>query len=92
MFAGRLLSADLQRLMMWVEMEASEDFDARRDSIIAGVTETVDEVLHDIPHALAGVGVIYSGLNLATQHDFGLFVGIVVVLVVLSVAHQRRRR
>jgi predicted RND superfamily exporter protein len=76
LLVGRLLSADQSQAMLWVEMAADNDFDARRDSIIAAVTETTHEVLGESPHALGGVGVIYSGLNAATQHDFGLFVGL----------------
>ena len=81
MFAGRLVDDQLERAMVWVEMAASSDFDARRDSIIEGVRDAADKALDGVPHSLAGVGVIYSGLNLATQHDFGLFVGIGYLII-----------
>ncbi len=79
LFVDRLISADGTQLMLWVEMVATADFDARRDSIVAAVAEAADGVF-DQP-ALGGIGVIYSGLNVITQHDFGLFVGLGYLLI-----------
>jgi predicted RND superfamily exporter protein len=84
LLSGRLVSADGQQAMLWVEMTATEDFDAQRDSIVGAVTQTSHELLGDTPHALGGVGVIYSGLNLATQHDFGLFVGLGYLIIFIT--------
>lgn len=71
---GRLLGAEGRRLLLQVEMVATEDFDARRDAIVAAVRDAADATLG--APALGGIGVIYSGLNVITQHDFGLFVGL----------------
>ena len=79
LFVDRLVSADGRQLMLWVEMLATPDFDARRDSIVAAVSAAADEAF-DRP-ALGGIGVIYSGLNVITQHDFGLFVGLGYLLI-----------
>jgi predicted RND superfamily exporter protein len=75
----RLVSADGRRLMLQVEMVATPDFDARRDSIVAAVREAADE--HLGAPKLGGIGVIYSGLNVITQHDFGLFVAVGYVII-----------
>ncbi|OIP38285.1 MAG: hypothetical protein AUK47_12225 [Deltaproteobacteria bacterium CG2_30_63_29] len=76
LFTDRLVSADGQRALVWVQMAVMDDIDAKRDAIVAEVTHIVDAVQGDEPHALGGNGVIYSGLNLITQHDFGLFISI----------------
>jgi uncharacterized protein len=74
----RLVSADGLLRMLQVEME-TDDFDARRDSIVASVREAADATL--TAPRLGGIGVIYSGLNVITQHDFGLFVGIGYLII-----------
>ena len=76
---GRLISADGRRLLLQVQMDATEDFDARRDTIVAAVRDVADATLQ--APKLGGIGVIYSGLNLITQHDFGLFVGLGYLLI-----------
>ncbi len=75
-FRDRLVSADGRRAMLWIQMEVMDDIDAKRDRIVAETYRVADEVLGETPHPMGGVGVIYSGLNLITQHDFGLFLGL----------------
>ncbi len=86
LFQGRFLSEDGTLAMLWVQMASMADFDARRDAIVTEVTGVADRVLGDRDHALGGIGVIYSGLNLITQHDFGLFLGLgyLVIFVLLA--------
>ncbi len=84
LFSGRLISPDGARAMLWIEMAAMADFDARRDSIVAEVTTVCDDVLSDVQHHIGGIGIIYSGLNLITQHDFGLFVGLGYLLIFIA--------
>jgi uncharacterized protein len=86
LFEGRFLSEDGTLAMLWVQMAVMGDFDARRDAIVTEVAEVADEVLGSHEHALGGIGIIYSGLNLITQHDFGLFLGLgyLVIFVVLG--------
>ncbi len=82
LFAGRLISPDGARAMLHVEMEAMADFDARRDAIVTAI-QGVRDGLGD-RGAVGGIGVIYSGLNLITQHDFGLFVGLGYLLIFIA--------
>ena len=79
LFVDRLVSADGRRLLLQVQMEATDDFDARRDTIVAQVRDAADSTLS--APKLGGIGVIYSGLNVITQHDFGLFVGLGYALI-----------
>ena len=78
---GHYVSQSQNQAMMWVEMSVSSDFDARRDSIIAAVRYTADQVLGDRVHHLAGIGVLYSGLNEVTEKDFGTFLGLGYLLL-----------
>ncbi len=81
LFRDRLVSADGEAAMLWVEPAVMDDFDARRDAIVGAIRATADQALADLPHALGGVGVIYSGLNLVTQRDFGVFVGLSYLVI-----------
>lgn len=78
----RLLNEDATRALMIVQMSAMEDFDAQRDRIVAEVTSQADTVFAQQSHPMGGVGVIYSGLNEATQADFGLFMGLTYLLMI----------
>lgn len=77
----RLVSADGKRAMLWVELEVLDDIDARRDAIVGAIRTTADEVFGEAPHPMAGMGVIFSGLNQVVQHDFGLFVTVGYLLM-----------
>ncbi|MCP4871069.1 MAG: MMPL family transporter [Proteobacteria bacterium] len=82
LFEGRLISADGSQAMLHVEMAAMADFDARRDAIV-GQIQDVRAELGNAGH-VGGIGIIYSGLNLITQHDFGLFVGLGYLLIFIA--------
>jgi len=81
LLVGHFVNESADQAMLWVEMEASSNFDARRDSIIASLRETVDHTLQDREHHLAGIGVLYSGLNEVTEKDFSTFLGIGFLLL-----------
>lgn len=80
----RLINVDGTRAMLWIEMEAMADIDLKRDAIVAEVRNIADRELGEVSHPMGGVGVIYSGLNILTQHDFGLFVGIGYLLMIVA--------
>ena len=81
LIVGHFVNESADQAMLWVEMEASSNFDARRDSLIASLRETADNVLRDREHHLAGVGVLYAGLNEVTAKDFSTFLGLGFVLL-----------
>jgi uncharacterized protein len=93
LFTGRLLSADGSKLMLWVQMAVMDDFDARRDAVVDAVRATADQALAGQPFAIAGTGVIYSGLNRVTQRDAGLFLslGYLIMLVMLWLILRQTR-
>ncbi len=71
-----LVNEDATRALLMIQMSVMDDIDSRRDSIVAAVYDLVDEVYAGKEHALGGIGVIYSGLNVLTQHDFGIFISL----------------
>lgn len=81
LIVGHFVNESADQAMLWVEMEASINFDARRDSVIASLRETARHVLRDRDHHLAGVGVLYSGLNEVTEKDFSTFLGLGFLLL-----------
>ena len=84
LFVDRLISGDGRRAMLWIQMEVMEDIDVRRDAIVNEVRDTASELLDDTEHSMGGIGVIYSGLNQITQHDFGLFIGLGYLLMFVA--------
>lgn len=84
LFRDRLVSEDGTRAMLWVQMAVMDDIDNRRDAIVAEVRRVAAEHLDETGHQLGGIGVIYSGLNVITQHDFGLFVGVGYLLMFIA--------
>ena len=78
---GYLVDASGEQAMVWIEMEVADDFDARRDAIVASLRTTAAADLDDRAHHLAGTGVLYTGLNEVTEADFGLFLGIGVLVL-----------
>jgi len=81
LIVGHFVNETADQAMLWVEMEVSDDFDTRRDSLIAAVRETAGNVLTDRVQHLAGVGVLYTGLNEVTEKDFGTFLGLGFLLL-----------
>lgn len=81
LFRDRFVTADGTRTVLWVQMDVMDDIDLYRDAIVDEVRALAHEQLDDIEHALGGVGVIYSGLNKLTTHDFGLFISITYLLM-----------
>lgn len=79
-FKDRLISADGTQAMLWVQMQVMGDIDVRRDAIVGEIRTVVQGVLGEAA-PIAGIGVIYAGLNQITQHDFGLFVGVGYLLM-----------
>ena len=80
-FRGRLISADATQTMVWVQMESMADIDIKRDAIVKSVYELTDEMFPQKEHAIGGMGVVYSALNVITQHDFGFFISICYLLM-----------
>ncbi len=75
-FLDRLINTDATQAMFWIQMSVMADIDTHRDGIVSAVAELADRELGELPHPMGGIGVIYSALNVITQHDFGLFIGL----------------
>lgn len=70
---GRLISRDERSLMFWIQMEAGDDFDLKRDRIVQDIRNTLKAELGTRDALIGGTGVIYSALNQTTQRDSLLF-------------------
>ena len=81
LFLGRLVNEDATQLMVWIQMASMADFDQRRDTFVEEVTQAVKRQLGPHDTAIGGVGVIYTGLNLVTQRDFGVFITLTYMLM-----------
>ena len=79
----RLVNAEGTQTMLWLEMAVMGDIDARRDGIIEEVRQVASSRLGAEGYAIGGIGVIYSGLNVATERDFGLFLGLAYLMMLL---------
>ncbi len=83
-FMDRVLNKDATQTMVWMEMDVMDDIDAKRDAIVAEVRTIASEELGETKHAMGGLGVIYSGLNVLTQRDFGNFLGFAYLLMFIA--------
>ena len=86
LIVGHFVNESADQAMLWVEMEADINFDARRDRVIESLRQTAQTVLQERGHHLAGVGVLYSGLNEVTEKDFGIFLGLGFLLLFAAMA------
>jgi predicted RND superfamily exporter protein len=86
LIVGQLVNEAADQAMLWIEMEVSDDFDTGRDSIVAAIRDSTDQVLANQVHHIAGVGVIYSGLNEVTKQDFAIFLGLGFLLLFAMMA------
>ena len=81
LFVDRLVDPEGTQTMIWAEMDVMDDIDAMRDRVVAEVREEATQVMGEEKVAMAGVGVIYSGLNVLTERDFGIFLSVSYLLM-----------
>lgn len=72
--AGLLINEDATRTLMLIQMKVMGDIDTKRNAIVDELRTRADQSFAQTEHPIAGIGVIYAGLNEITTHDFGLFV------------------
>jgi predicted RND superfamily exporter protein len=70
--------------LLWVEMTVSETIDAERQQIIEQLKSYLTEQLPDNTYHLGGIGVMYNALNEVTEHDFGIFLSIGFMLLLIT--------
>jgi len=85
---NRLINATGDVTLIWAQMQ--KDIDAQRDKIVDAVKTTVNTHLTDETVHFGGVGIIYSALNKATTHDFGLFVLISYIMMIIFLKYAFR--
>ncbi|MBO0933776.1 efflux RND transporter permease subunit [Fibrella aquatilis] len=80
---GQLFAADYKTARFLVVLKNQPDFDSRRGSILDRIKATVHRQLPQKQVYFGGVGIIYAGLNALSQHDFGLFLSLGYLLMLL---------
>jgi predicted RND superfamily exporter protein len=85
----RLISRDGNTAAVVVRMQAGDDIDARRDTVLRDVERALAKV--DAPHHVAGIGVLYVALNRLSMVDAtALFLAAVALMfVVLGLVYRR---
>jgi len=81
LLVNRFVDSTATATMVYVQMASMENFDAKRDAIVASVKSVAEEILGSGNAHIGGLGVVYSGLNQITSHDFGLFLGLSYVVM-----------
>jgi predicted RND superfamily exporter protein len=91
LFVNRFIDSTAAASMIYIQMEAMENFDAHRDAIVSEVRSVAEQILGPENTHLGGLGVVYSGLNQITSHDFGLFLALsyLVMFIIIYVIFRR---
>ncbi len=82
MIRGKFVNDTGTQTMFWVELKVSDDFDDRRGEIVHTIQDVCDQS-QSPPARLAGLSVIYTGLNDATQAELPVFFGVAYTLILL---------
>jgi predicted RND superfamily exporter protein len=87
---GRLVSSDGKTALVVARMQATDDIDAVRDQVLDRLNSAVTSANGGrVPSA--GVGVVFSALNVASTQDAGLIGGLSYVLIAVLLALMFRR-
>ena len=86
---GRLVSRDGAMATIIARMQPGDDIDLRRDRVLEGIEQALAKL--EVPHHLAGIGVLYVALNrLSVVDAFALFCGAVALMFALLCLIFRR--
>lgn len=88
--AARLISADGRAAAVVVWLETGSRIEAERPRIIGEINAAAREVLGTGDFHLAGMGVLYEGLNRQTASDTGVFLGLALICMLLLLAFTLR--
>ncbi len=83
LFQGRIVNEEGTQTLVWVEMAVMDELDAMRVQVVSDVRSVAADHFGEEGFALAGIGVIYAGLNVITERDFGIFLGLGYLLMFL---------
>ncbi len=87
---GRLVSADGKTALVVARMQATDDIDAVRDQVLDRLNMAVTSANGGrVPSA--GVGVVFSALNVASTQDAGLIGGLSYILIAVLLGLMFRR-
>jgi uncharacterized protein len=80
MIRGKFINEEGNQTMFWVELQVTDEFDDQRGEIVHAIRDVCDQA--DSPDArLAGLSVIYTGLNDATQSELPKFFAVAYALI-----------
>ena len=78
---NRIINSDATITLLLIQMEVMADIDRRRNGIVQEVRDAANEIVGEDQTFMGGFGVIYAGLNIITQRDFGLFMSLSYLLM-----------
>jgi predicted RND superfamily exporter protein len=79
----QLFTDDYRTARLLITLKANADFDNQRGPLLEQVRRTVYRHFPASRAHLGGVGVVYAGLNVLSQQDFGFFLGVGYLLMCL---------
>lgn len=80
-----LVSEDKTTTQILVQLHVVDNMDEVRGEMVAELREMVDKYQSDVNLYMGGVGVIFEGLNALSKEDFGKFLSIAYVLMLVLV-------
>lgn len=81
LIGDKLVDASGKQCMLWIELLASEDFDARRGQIVHDIQDVVDEYKIENRFAFGGLSIIYTALNDITEQEVGFYFALCFLLI-----------
>ncbi len=79
----QLFNADYTTARLLIILKKIPDFDTRRGGILDRIRQEAGRHIHDEQLHYGGIGIIYAGLNTLSQQDFGFFLGIGYVFMLV---------
>ncbi|MCC2548861.1 MMPL family transporter [Hymenobacter sp. BT175] len=79
-----LFTPDYTAARFVIVLRQAGNFDEQRGAILDGIRNTVYRHFPASRASLGGIGVIYAGLNALSQQDFGFFLGVGYLLMIVA--------
>lgn len=80
----RLVVADGKVAMLYAVMDRMSDIDAQRDGVLTNIDKVLNDTLpKDTARHVAGIGVVYNALNVISQTEGALFMGLSFLIIFL---------
>ena len=79
----QLFNAEYTTARLLIVLKKIPDFDRQRSRILDSIRQTASRNISGEQLHLGGIGIIYTGLNKLSQQDFGFFLGVGYLLMLV---------